>query len=157
MKDKNPNDPALGIEFWVGLFVVLGLLGFSYISINVARMKYSDYGYKNISAIFTDASGLKLGSPVEVAGVQIGSVSAVSLEGTRAKVTLQIEEKFPVRDDDIAQIRTKGIIGDKYVRLSPGGADELIEDGGQIADTESSVDFEDIIGKFIHSFNKDEK
>jgi len=156
MKERNPNDPALGIEFWVGLFVILGLLAFSYISINVARMKFSDRGYKKITAVFTDVSGLKLGAPVEVAGVQVGSVSNVNLEDTRALVTLQILEAFPVRDDDIAQIRTKGIIGDKYVRLSPGGSDQMVEHGGKILDTESSVDFEDVIGKFIHSLDKDD-
>jgi len=157
MKERNPSDPALGVEFWVGAFIILGLLAFSYISINVARMKFSDRGYKNIHALFTDVSGLKLGAPVEVAGVQVGSVSKVHLEDTRALVTLQIEETFPVREDDIAQIRTKGIIGDKYVRLSPGGSEDLIGDGGKLLDTESSVDFEDVIGKFIHSLDKDDK
>jgi len=157
MKERNPNDPALGIEFWVGIFVILGLLAFSYIAINVARMKFSDHGYKKIYAVFTDVSGLKLGSPVEVAGVQVGSVANVTLDATRALVTLQILESFPVREDDIAQIRTKGIIGDKYVRLSPGGSEDTVENGGKLMDTESSVDFEDIIGKFIHSLDKDDK
>lgn len=157
MKERNPNDPALGTEFWVGLFVIIGLLAFSYIAINVARMKFSDHGYKKITASFTDVSGLKLGAPVEVAGVQIGSVDSVDLEETRALVTLQVEESFPVREDDIAQIRTKGIIGDKYVRLSPGGSDITLENGGKLSDTESSVDFEDVIGKFIHSLDKDDK
>ena len=106
---------------------------------------------------FSDVSGLKLGASVEIAGVQIGEVKSVNLDKTMALVTLLISDDFMLREDDIAQIRTKGIIGDKYVRISPGGSDEILKAGDRLSDTEPSVDFEAIIGKFIHSLGKSDK
>jgi len=143
----------LGIEFWVGIFVLAGMGCFSYLAINIAGIRFSDSGFYKVEAQFVDVSGLKLGAPVEVAGVRIGQVDSVKLDGGQAILTLQIREGISLRDDDIAQIRTKGIIGDKYVRISPGASDLLIDEGGRINDTESSVDFEEIVGKFIHSLD----
>ncbi|HMO18801.1 MAG TPA: outer membrane lipid asymmetry maintenance protein MlaD [Oligoflexia bacterium] len=144
----------LGIEFWVGLFVLAGITAFSYLAINIAGIRFSDAGFYKIKAQFVDVAGLKLGAPVEVAGVRIGQVDSVKLEGGQALLTLSIKNGISLREDDIAQIRTKGIIGDKYVRISPGASEMLIEEGGKIFDTESSVDFEEIVGKFIHSIDK---
>jgi len=118
-------------------------------------MRFSNSGEYKIDAEFNDISGLKDGAPVEIAGVQIGEVKGIRLNSTRAIVNLQIKNEFKLRSEDIAQIRTKGIIGDKYVRISPGGSDIVLEPGEMITDTESSVDFEDIIGKFIYSLDKD--
>jgi len=67
---------------------------------------------------------------------------------------MQVREGVALRDDDIAQIRTKGIIGDKYIRISPGGSDETIASGGEITITDSAVDFEAIVGKIVHSLEK---
>ncbi len=146
---------TLGTEFWVGIFVIAGMAAFSYLAVNIAGIQFSDAGHYRVTAQFIDIAGLKLGAPVEVAGVRIGQVDRISLEGTNALVSLQIRNEYTLRDDDIAQIRTKGIIGDKYIKISPGASDITIEPGGKVFDTESSVDFEDIIGRFIHSMSKD--
>ena len=155
--DNIKSSKNLGVQFWVGVFFIFGMLCFSYLAVNIAGMKFSNVGFYTVYAEFKDISGLKDGAPVEIAGVKIGEVKNISLNKTQALVTLQIKDEFEIRDDDIAQIRTKGIIGDKYIRLSPGGSDMIIKRDGYIADTESSVDFEEIIGKFIYSLNKDEK
>lgn len=140
-------------EFWVGIFTILGCLCFAYLAINLASIRLTNSGYYSVSAVFSNVAGLKKGAPVEIAGVQVGDVQRIDLEDTYAKVTLQIRNEIPLRDDDIAQIRTKGIIGDKYVKLSPGGSPDHIEAGGVLTETESAVEFEDILGKFIHSLD----
>lgn len=145
---------TITIEFWVGIFVIIGLLSFSYLSINIAGMKFSNAGFYNIYAAFNDISGLKNGAPVEIAGVKIGEVVDINLKDTQALVKLQIKNNYELRDDDIFQIRTKGIIGDKFVKVSPGGSSTTIKEGDTIYDTNSAVDFEEIIGKFIYSLNK---
>lgn len=152
-EDTSKTKISFGIELWVGLFVIIGMACFAYLAVNIASIRFSDAGYYRINAKFSDVSGLKLGAPLEIAGVRIGQVERVTLDNSEAIVTLQVRDGYTLRDDDIAQIRTKGIIGDKYVRLSPGASDIKIEEGGMIFDTESSVDFEEIVGKFIHNIN----
>jgi phospholipid/cholesterol/gamma-HCH transport system substrate-binding protein len=137
-------------EFWVGVFALLGCLSFAYLSINLANMKLTNAGYYQVQAEFANISGLKVGAPVEIAGVQVGEISDISLKNTDAVVTLQIKNGVKLRDDDIAQVRTKGIIGDKYLKISPGGSQENIPAGGELSETESSVEFEDVLGKLIH-------
>ena len=69
---------------------------------------------------------------------------------------LNIHKGNSIREDDIAQIRTKGIIGDKYIKISPGGAEETLTDGSYLIDTESAMEIEELVGKFVHSIDKDE-
>jgi len=87
---------------------------------------------------------------VEIAGVRIGSVERISLrDDDRAEVALRIDMGVKIGDDAIASIRTKGIIGDKYVRIIPGGSEDYLGDGDRITDTESAVDLEELVSKYI--------
>ena len=138
------------VEFIVGLFGIVGVLCFAYLAVNIGSIKLSSAGYYQIYAEFDNISGLKIGAPVEIAGVSVGEVVAVDLKNTSALVTFEIEDNVKLREDDIASIRTKGIIGDRYVKIIPGGADDKIPVGGTMTDTESVVDLEEVIGKFIH-------
>ena len=147
-----PPKKSLTIEFWVGVFCLLGLLCFGYLAISIASIRISDAGYYEVNAEFDSIAGLKSGAPAEIAGVEIGEVKGFSLNGTSAIVTLRIKDNVKLRDDDIAAIRTKGIIGDRYLKIIPGGSDKQISSGGKIGDTESAVEFEEILGKFIHKF-----
>jgi phospholipid/cholesterol/gamma-HCH transport system substrate-binding protein len=152
--ENNCGNSKIGLQFWVGIFAILGLLCFSYISINIAGMKLSNSGFYEIKAKFIDISGLKTGAPVEIAGVKIGEIKEISLDKedvTEALVILQIKDGIQIRADDIALVRTKGIIGDKYIKLSPGGSDTILKPGDRLEETQPSMDFEDIIGKFIYS------
>ena len=100
---------------------------------------------------FDNISGLKVGAAVEVAGVEVGRVESIQLSpGDRARVVLRLKPGLKLHDDAIASIRTKGIIGDKFVKLSPGSSEKLIPPGGKIRDTESAVDWEELISKYIH-------
>ena len=141
------------LELLVGVFMLLGLGCFSYIAINIAKMSFFDTGYYSVQAEFTNISGLEPGAPVEMAGVPIGSVKAFELKDTSAIITMSIRDNVPLRDDDIASIRTKGIIGDRYVRITPGASEKIVAPGGHITDTESTVDIEEIIGKIIHQMD----
>ena len=105
-----------------------------------------------IFADFDNISGLKDGASVEIAGVKIGQVTDISLDDSVAVVRMRITNEVKIRDDDIAAIRTKGIIGDKYIKVSRGASDIHVGPGERMTETESCVDIEDIIGKLVHNF-----
>ena len=138
------------LEIAVGGFVLLGLVCLAYLAIHLGKMEVWGGGYR-VVANFDNVSGLGQGAPVEVAGVQVGRVEAIRLTpGDRAVVTLRLEPGLQLHDDAIASIRTKGIIGDKFIQLSPGNSEKLISAGGTIHDTESTIDLEQLISTFIH-------
>jgi len=107
-------------------------------------------GYQ-VTAQFDNISGLKVGAAVEVAGVEVGRVESIKLSpGDQAKLVLRLVPGLKLRDDAIASIRTKGIIGDKFVKLSSGNSEKVISHGGKIRTTESAVEWEELISKYIH-------
>ena len=147
------------IEFYVGLFVIIGVASVAYLVIALGEVSlfpqkhYSLYGY------FSSVSGLKNGASVEMAGVKIGYVDSISIDKKRqvARVAFKIDQEMDLTDDVIASIKTSGIIGEKYIDILPGGSDIFLEDGDEIYDTESVVDLESLVRKFIFSNEKNEK
>jgi phospholipid/cholesterol/gamma-HCH transport system substrate-binding protein len=138
------------LEMVVGVFVMFGMACLAYLAINLGKMEIYGKGYQ-IYAIFDNASGLKTGAAVEVAGVTVGQVNSIQLTPMyQARVGLMLHYGIKVHDDAIASVRTKGIIGDKFVKLSPGSAEKLIPVGGKIINTESGIDLEELIGSYIH-------
>jgi phospholipid/cholesterol/gamma-HCH transport system substrate-binding protein len=138
------------LELAVGVFVLLGLACLAYLAINLGKMEIYGAGY-NIYANFDNASGLKTGAAVEVAGVEVGRVAAIQVTPQyQARVSMRLQPGVKIHDDAIASIRTKGIIGDKFVKLSPGNSEKIIPPGGTIIDTESGIDLEEVIGSYIH-------
>jgi phospholipid/cholesterol/gamma-HCH transport system substrate-binding protein len=138
------------LEFIVGVFLALGILCLAYLSIKVARKDFfAGEGYP-VSAVFTDCSGLRAGSPVMIAGVEIGRVKSIRLQDYEAQVQMIINSKVALQKDVIASIKTKGLIGEKYIEITPGGADEKIPPGGVIHDTEPAMDMEGLISKYVH-------
>jgi phospholipid/cholesterol/gamma-HCH transport system substrate-binding protein len=103
-----------------------------------------------VHALFSNCGSLRPGSPVVIAGVEVGRVKSISLQDYEAKVQMVIREDVALQRDSIASIRTKGLIGEQYIGLTPGGADEKIRPGGTIHDTEPAVDFESLISKYIY-------
>ena len=145
------------LEFLVGLFTMVGCAAVGYLSIGLGGIDFGTSSYYIIHAEFDNVSGLKQGASVELAGVQVGSVSELRLKDPMADVVLKLDKGFRIRDDDIASIRTKGIIGDRYVKISRGGSDRYLTDGARMTETESVVDIEDIIGKIVHSLSGDKE
>lgn len=145
------------IEFYVGLFVVLGLICSIYIFVVLGEIDFIRDTRYPVYGFFTSVSGLKKGARVEMAGVEIGVVSNVMIDKERllAKVELSIDKNMTLSEDVIASVKTSGIIGQKYIDIAPGGSDVTLEPGQEIFNTESSLDIESLVRKFI--FNKDKK
>jgi phospholipid/cholesterol/gamma-HCH transport system substrate-binding protein len=138
------------LDMTVGVFVLMGLACLAYLAINLGKLEIYGEGYQ-ISANFENASGLKTGSTVEVAGVEVGRVVAIRLTPLyQAQVSIKLHDGLQVHDDAIASIRTKGIIGDKFIKLSPGSSEKLIPAGGKIINTESAIDLEELLSSYIH-------
>jgi phospholipid/cholesterol/gamma-HCH transport system substrate-binding protein len=138
------------LEITVGFFVLLGLVCLAYLAINLGKLEIYGQGYQ-ISANFENASGLKIGSVVEVAGVEVGQVVSIQLTPMyQARVKIKMQDGLKIHDDAIASIRTKGIIGDKFIKLSPGNSEKLVPPGGKIINTESAIDLEEMLSSYIH-------
>ena len=144
----------LNIETAVGLFVLLGIACLAWLSIKLGKLEIVGGDYVPVHAEFASVSGLKPGVSVEIAGVDVGKVESITLHDYSADVLMKIRTGIRLQEDTIASIRTRGLIGDKYVNLSPGASDRLISPGGKIRETESAVDIEELIGKFIHGSAK---
>jgi phospholipid/cholesterol/gamma-HCH transport system substrate-binding protein len=137
------------LEMTVGLFVVLGLVALAYLSVKLGQVQLGSGNTYVLTAVFPTVAGLKPAAAVEVAGVPIGRVETISLEDFEAVVTMRLNASVRLQEDAIASIRTRGLIGEKYIRISPGGSDRLIPPGGRIREVETPVDFEDLIGRFV--------
>ena len=138
------------LEFVVGLFVLVGILCLGYLAIKLGKLELVGGDYYELTADFSSSSGLKKGASVEIAGVEVGRVKSIELKDDQAQIVLAIQDGITVYNDAIASIKTRGIIGEKYMGLSPGGSGELLSKGGTIVDTESGIDLEQVISQFIH-------
>ena len=137
------------LEVSVGVFVLAGMIALGYLSIRLGKLEvFGNPGYL-VYAEFSDIGGLKAGSTVEIAGVDVGRVTAISLKDYQALVGIRMKPGVRLSDDTIASIKTKGLIGEKFVELSPGGSDKYLRQGSVISDTESAVDLEKLISNYI--------
>jgi phospholipid/cholesterol/gamma-HCH transport system substrate-binding protein len=137
------------VNIAVGIFFILGILGLAYLSISLGQISFlSGRGY-TVTVDFPSVGGLKTGSTVEIAGVEIGRVQSIGLADYQARVTLRVQANIKLQEDSIASIKTKGLIGEKYIRISPGGSDKIIGPNGRIREVEAPVDFEELLSKYI--------
>ena len=133
----------------VGTFIILGMAAVAYLSFRLVRMELlSPPGY-TIHADFEDISGLKIGDPVEIAGVPVGKVTAISLRDDHADVSMHLNKGVEVDSDAIAAIKTNGIIGDKYVAITAGSGGKMLRNGDTIRNTKPAFVLEDVIRKLI--------
>lgn len=137
------------LEFIVGCFVLCGIGAVLYLALQIGGARLFGGDYYQLTAQFNSAAGVSEGSRIEIAGVPVGVVQRVELnEDFYAEITLELPGWLELDDDTIASIKTSGLIGDRYIRLSPGGSGIPLEPGEQIFDTESALDIESLIGKF---------
>lgn len=136
-------------EFTVGLFMVGGIIALVYLSISLGNIDLFGSRFYSTTAMFESITGLKKGATVEIAGVTVGKVKEIKLEDELALVRMSIDRSVELSDDTVASIRTKGIIGEKFIKITPGGSGEVIEDGGVIIETESAISLEELISKYI--------
>jgi phospholipid/cholesterol/gamma-HCH transport system substrate-binding protein len=144
----------LNVETAVGLFVIAGILCLAWLSVKLGKLEVLESDTVPVIAEFSSVSGLKEGAAVEIAGVEVGKVVSIAEKEYKARVTMKLRKGIPLQEDAIASIRTRGLIGDRYVSLSPGASDRLIPPGGRIRETEPAVDLEGILGQFIHGSAK---
>lgn len=137
------------LELAVGIFMIAGILCLGYLSVKLGRMEFfRGKGYE-VYAIFSNTGGLKTGSSVVIAGVEIGRVKEIILDDYQARVIMILPENLKVQDDAIASIKTKGLIGEKYVGITPGGSENIIGQGERIRETEPAVDMEQLISNYV--------
>ncbi len=143
----------INIELITGIFVIIGIVCFTWLAVSVAGATFTEQPGYSLSARFTSISGLRDGAIVEGAGVRIGTVTGIDFdpEAFEAIVHLRINEDVPIQEDAIASIRTQGIIGEKYINIVPGGFDELLTEGMEIYETESSISLEELVSRYIFS------
>jgi len=136
-------------EVLVGIFVLAGLVCLGYLAIRLGKLElFGTQGYV-VVADFVSVAGIKLGDPIEIAGVRIGKVEGIGLADDRARLTLRVSEGIKLQEDVIASVRARGLIGDKFVLVTPGASDKIIPPGGKIRETDSPPDIPDLIGKFV--------
>jgi phospholipid/cholesterol/gamma-HCH transport system substrate-binding protein len=148
------------IETIVGLFVVIGLICVAYMTVKLGKVGFFGNNYYSIYANFTTVSGLRTGNLVEIDGIEVGQVGNMSLNQDKqmAIVELKIRKGIKIYDDAIASIKTAGLIGDKFIKIEPGGSGAVLKPGGRIIDSNSPIDIEDLIGKYVFGdVNKDGK
>lgn len=139
------------LELTVGAFMLLGIACLAYLAINLGDLNIVDDGRYRLDARFVSSSGLKTGAFVEVGGVRVGTVESIRLDYDtyESVVSLALDPRLRLQDDAIASVRTSGIIGDKFVKISPGGSEVILQPGEEIIETESSISIEELISKYI--------
>ena len=154
---------SIKYEFWVGLFVLLGLLGLAFLGLRVANVQgFSSEKTYTLYATFDNIGGLKVRAPIKVGGVVVGRVSDIQLDeqSYTPKVTLAVNEEFnKIPDTSSLSIKTSGLLGEQYIALNIGFDDgdiAMLKDGDKIVDTKSAMVLEDLIGQFLYG-NKDKK
>lgn len=136
-------------EIVVGIFVLIGILCLGYLAIRLGKLDLLGQSGYTVFADFPSVAGLKLGDSVEIAGVKVGWVESIGLADDRARLGLRIQDHVKLQEDVIASVRARGLIGDKFVLITPGAADKILGPGDRIRETESPPDIPDLIGKFI--------
>jgi len=138
------------IETIVGIFVVFGLICIGYMTVKLGNVYFLGDNSYPLIAKFTSASGLKIGNPVNILGIEVGRVEHISMDQANQKAVVQVKIKngIKVYDDAIAAIRNEGLIGDKYMSIDPGGSGTLLGPSGVITDTQAAVDIVEIISKY---------
>lgn len=138
------------IETTVGIFVVIGLICVGYMTVKLGNVSLFGENTYPLYARFASVSGLRVGGSVEIYGIQVGSVTSLGIDAERQMgvVGMKINKGTKVYDDAAATIKSSGLIGDKYVKIDPGGAGEPLKPLGIITQTSVPADIEDLIGKY---------
>jgi phospholipid/cholesterol/gamma-HCH transport system substrate-binding protein len=138
------------IETIVGIFVIFGLLFVGYMTVKLGKVDFLGDNSYSLVAKFTTVTGLRIGSPVNILGIDVGRVDKITMDqvNQKAVVEIRIKKDIKIYDDAIAAIKTEGMIGDKYLDIDPGGSGTLLGPSGVITDTQAAVDIVELISKY---------
>ncbi len=137
-------------ETLIGAVVLTAAAGFLFYAANTADVGVGGPGYELV-AKFRKAEGIDVGGDVRIAGIKVGSISAMTLDTKTyfATVTFVIDDDVAVPEDSLAKITSASLLGDSYIAIDPGGSDLMLEPGEELTFTQSSISIGDLIGKFI--------
>ncbi|MGH7772460.1 MAG: outer membrane lipid asymmetry maintenance protein MlaD [Candidatus Binatia bacterium] len=136
-------------EITVGVFVLVGIVCLGYLAIRLGKLEVMGNNGYVVYGDFVSVAGLKIGDPIEIAGVKVGKVESIALADDRARLGLRVEPQVKLQEDVIASVRARGLIGDKFITLTPGASDKLLGPGDKIRETESPADITELIGKYV--------
>jgi phospholipid/cholesterol/gamma-HCH transport system substrate-binding protein len=142
------------LDFWVGLFVVLGFAALLFLALKAGNM--SSLSFQSTYPVklnFDNVGSLKPRAPVKSAGVTVGRVASIGFnaQSYQAVVTIDIDSQYPFPKDSSAQILTAGLLGEQYIGLLPGADNEMLKAGDTITMTQSAVVLENLIGQFLYN------
>ena len=142
------------LDFWVGLFVVLGFIALLFLALKAGNM--SSLSFQTTYPVklkFDNIGGLKVRAPVKSAGVTVGRVESIGFDSNsyQAVVTLDLDKQYQFPKDTSAKILTSGLLGEQYIGLEPGGDSEMLKAGDTITMTQSAIVLENLIGQFLYS------
>ncbi len=138
------------VEVTVGIFVLIGLLCLTFLSVRLGRKEIITPGGYDLYAKLSNTGGLEKGSVIEIAGVEVGRVRQIGLDNYQAKLVLHMRTGIKIQEDAILSVKTKGLMGEKYISLSPGGSDRMLAPGEWIRETEAPIDLEELLAKYIY-------
>jgi phospholipid/cholesterol/gamma-HCH transport system substrate-binding protein len=142
-------------DFIVGLFVLIGLGAIAYLSISIGGFSWHVHGGLKVSADFDETGDLNVRAPVVIGGVHVGEVSKISLDKDfRARVDLDLDPKLQLPIDTSAAIVTAGMLGDRYIELTPGGDEKNLKTGDVITHVDNAVILEKLIGQLVYGVTK---
>jgi len=142
------------LDFWVGLFVLLGFAALLFLALKAGNMSTFSFSKTySVSAVFDNIGGLKPRAPVKSAGVVVGRVASIDFDDKnyQARVTLNIDEKFHFPKDSSARILTSGLLGEQYIGLEAGGDEKVLGENSKITQTQSAIVLESLISQFLYS------
>ena len=138
------------METVIGVFVLIALICVGYMTVKLGKISLFGGDTYPLKARFGSVSGLRVGSAVEIYGIEVGSVMHLGIDAERQMgiVDMKINKGVTVYDDAAATIKSAGLIGDKFVKIEPGGAGVVLKPRGMITQTSVPADIEDLIGKY---------
>lgn len=142
------------LDFWVGLFVVLGFIALLFLALKAGNMSSLSFQPTYpVKLKFDNIGGLKPRAPVKSAGVTVGRVASIGFDSNtyQALVTINLDQQYQFPKDTSAKILTAGLLGEQYIGLEPGGDSEMLKAGDTISMTQSAIVLENLIGQFLYS------
>jgi phospholipid/cholesterol/gamma-HCH transport system substrate-binding protein len=139
----------MDIELAVGIFVMIGILAIGYMSVRLGKLELMGGRGYIVYAEFEKAGGIKPGAVIEIAGVEVGTIKSINLDNNLALIEFALDDTVKLQEDAIASIKTKGLIGEKYIQITPGGSEKILQTGGKLRETESAVDMEELISNYV--------
>ncbi|MCX5808712.1 MAG: MlaD family protein [Proteobacteria bacterium] len=138
------NNRMVSSELKVGIMILIGILILFYMSFRIGKYGvFSEHGYE-LTAVFINAGGLDVKTPVKIAGVEAGKIKKISLDGFKALITLTIRGSVRIPVDSRISIRSQGILGDKFLEITPGNDQKILAQGGKIQDVVEAPDFDQL-------------